>query len=273
MAIMRPLFISVLLLVAAVLGLDDSITFVSPGPSSSDHDYSLNTIHRIRSNFHVAWDGTNSSRPVSIVLFQSNGTDLVYPFEYVQQSMVNRFSYDWTVVTNKDLSFSHLFLFNIFYDGELDPVAVSQKFNITDSSENPSTTSDSTSTTSATRPTSSATSASATFTPSTAATSAAPVPTASTDPDQSGGLSTGAKVGIGIAVAVLALGGIAAGYFLYRHRAKKQQQGVAAALAAGGSPVPKEQKRAGSVADHPHEMDSLHSHSMLHELDGGATRR
>lgn len=85
MAIMRPLFISVLLLIAAVLGLDDSITFVSPGPSVSGKDYSLNTVHRIRSNFHVAWDGTNSSRPVSIVLFQSNGTDLMYPFEYVQR--------------------------------------------------------------------------------------------------------------------------------------------------------------------------------------------
>lgn len=187
--------------------------------------------------------------------------------------MVNRFSYDWTVVTSKDLSFSHLFLFNIFYDGELGPVAVSQTFNITDGSENPSTTSDSTSSTSATSLTSSAISASATTTPSTAATSAAAAPTASTDPDQSGGLSTGAKVGIGIAVAVLTLGGIAAGYFLYRRRAKKQPQGVATALATGGSPVPTEQKPAGSVVGGPQEMDSLHSHSMLHELDGGATRR
>lgn len=187
--------------------------------------------------------------------------------------MVNRFSYDWTVVTNKDLSFSNLFLFNIFYDGELDPVAVSQTFNITDGSESPSTTSDSTSSPSATSPTSSATpSAAATTTPSTTAASAAAAPTASPDPDQSGGLSTGAKVGIGIAVAVLALGGIAAGYILYRRRAEKQQQGVAPAIAAGGSPLPTEQKPADSVADQPHEMDSLHRHSMMHELDGGATR-
>lgn len=186
--------------------------------------------------------------------------------------MVNRFSYDWTVVTNKDLSFSQLFLFNIFYDGELGPVAVSQTFNITDGSGNPSTTSDSTSSTSPTSPTSSATSASITTTPSNAATSVAAAPTANTDPDQSGGLSNGAKVGIGIAVAVLALGGIAAGYFLYRRRAKNQHQGFAPALAAGGSPVLTEQKPAGSVADHAHEIDSLHNHSTMHELDGGATR-
>lgn len=187
--------------------------------------------------------------------------------------MVNRFSYDWTVVTNKDLSFSQLFLFNIFYDGELDPVAVSQTFNITDGSDNPSTTSDFTSSTSPTSPTSPATSASVTTTPSNAATSVAAAPTANTDPDQSEGLRNGAKVGIGIAVVMLALGGIAAGYLMYRRRAKNQQQGVASALAAEGSPVPTEQKPAGSVAYHPHEMDSLHNHSMMHELDGGATRR
>lgn len=186
--------------------------------------------------------------------------------------MVNRFSCDWTVVTTRDLSLSHMFLFNIYYDGESDVLAVSQTFNITDGSENSSTTSDSTSSTSATSPTSSATSPSATNTPSTAVTSAAAGPAATTDPDQSSGLSKGAKVGVGIAVAVLALGGLAAGYFLYERRVKKQLQGVDPALDAGGSPVPTEQKPSGSLAHRPHEIDSLYSHSMTHELDGDATR-
>lgn len=77
-----PLLTSVLLFVAAVLG--DSIEFVSPGPSVSNANPSVsNAIHPIGSNFYVAWSGTNSSRAISVVLFQSDGTDLQYPFEYV----------------------------------------------------------------------------------------------------------------------------------------------------------------------------------------------
>lgn len=176
-------------------------------------------------------------------------------------------------MTTRDLSLSQLFFLNIFYDGEQHALAFSQIFNITDGAENLSKISGSTSSISVTSSTSSATSASDTTTPNTAVTSAAAGPTASTDPDQRSGLSTGTKVGIGIAVAVLALGGLAAGYFLYGRRVKKQQQGVAPALAAGASPVPTEQKPTGSLPHHPHEMDSLYNHSMTYELDGGATRR
>lgn len=76
------LFTSVLLFVAAALG--DSVEFVSPGPSVSNSNPSVsNAVHPIRSNFHVAWSGTNLSRPVSIVLFQYDGKELVYPFEYI----------------------------------------------------------------------------------------------------------------------------------------------------------------------------------------------
>lgn len=168
-------------------------------------------------------------------------------------------------MTTRDLSLSHMFLFNIYYDGESDVLAVSQTFNITDGSEN-------TSSTSATSPISSATSPSATNTPSTAVISAAAGPTATTDRDQRSGLSTGAKVGVGIAVAVLALGGLAAGYCLYGRRVKKQQQGVAPILDAGKSLATTEQKPSGSLAHRPHEIDSLYSHSITHELDGVATR-
>lgn len=187
------------------------------------------------------------------------------------EAMVNRFSCDWTVVTARDLSLSHLFLFNIYYDGELDALANSQTFNITDGSENSSITS--TSSNFATGSTSSVTSALATNTPTAAETSAAAGPIASKGADQSGGMSTGAKVSIGIAVAVLALGGLAAGYFLYGRRVKKQQQGAASGLAPGRAPKPTEQKPAGSVAHHPQEMDSMYSHSMRHELDSGTAGR
>lgn len=73
---------AVLLSVTAVLAA--SVEFVSPGPSSSDSNPSIsNAVHPIRSSFHVAWSGTNTTRAVSIVLFQFDGEDLVYPFEYV----------------------------------------------------------------------------------------------------------------------------------------------------------------------------------------------
>lgn len=80
------LFISVLLQVAAVLG--DTIEFVSPGPSTSNSDPSIsNAIHPIGSNFHIAWSGTNTSRDVTIVLYQFNGDGdglkEIYPLEYV----------------------------------------------------------------------------------------------------------------------------------------------------------------------------------------------
>lgn len=76
------LFISVLLCAAVVLG--DTVEFVSPGPSTSNYNPSVsNAIHPINSSFHVAWSGTNSSKEVSVVVFQYDGEDLVYPFEYV----------------------------------------------------------------------------------------------------------------------------------------------------------------------------------------------
>lgn len=73
-----------LLFAAAVSG--DSPTFVSPGPSFSNVNPSVsNAIHPLGSNFYVAWSGTNASQIVSIVLFQYDGTDLQYPFEYVKR--------------------------------------------------------------------------------------------------------------------------------------------------------------------------------------------
>lgn len=112
---MLPRFVSMLLLIAAVLGLDNSVTFVSPGPSAAEEDYSLNTIHRIGSTFHVAWDGTDSSRAVSIVLWQSNGTDVVEDdkWEYVRRRY-------------KTLSSlrSSAFLFVFFHDATLCHVAL-----------------------------------------------------------------------------------------------------------------------------------------------------
>ncbi|KAH6646643.1 hypothetical protein BKA67DRAFT_540146 [Truncatella angustata] len=209
---MRQIFSLLLLLTAAIVSADE--IFVSPGPSVSQNNPTTgNAIHPLRSRFHVAWEGTNLTRSISVVLFQYHGKELIYPFEYVVQST------DWTVSTDKNLSFSHLFLFNLFYDGEINPVAVSETFNITDTS--------STSTTSSTSSTSSSTSAASTrMSSTTSSTDGFTTATSSTGPasdrNENGGLTTGAKIGIGVAVPAVALLGVVAGWFLFRHRAKKQ---------------------------------------------------
>lgn len=107
----------------------------------------------------------------------------------------------------------------MFYDGDSKPVAVSKRFNITDTRKtSTSTTSTSLISTSgliSTPPTSTAAS-----TPAPVATSSAPEH--ATDDGAGGeGLSTGAKAGIGVAVPVVALLGIGAGYFLNKYRTSK----------------------------------------------------
>lgn len=198
--------------------------------------------------------------------------------------MTNETSTDWTVVTTKDLSLSNLFLFNLFYDGETSPVAASETFNITDGST-ASTTTSSSSATSSTTTSGSATSSTTTSTSSTShgltgsATSTAAAAAATTTgsvSNQSGGLSTGTKVGVGIGVSVAALGGIAVGYFLFRRRAKKQQH-VAPPHAAEQSHVPMGEKPAGLTAEPtyeraPYELHGLSRPPMIHELSGDATR-
>lgn len=198
-----------------------------------------------------------------------------------KDSVTNETSTDWTVVTTKDLSLSNLFLFNLFYDGETSPVAASETFNITDGSTAITTTSSSSSTSSTTASSSATSSAT---TPSSAtthgltgsSTSAAAATTTGSVSGQSGGLNTGTKVGVGIAVSAVALGGIAMGYFLFRRRAKKQQYATPP-HAAEQSPVPMEQKPAdlavGPTYDRaPYELHGLSGPAMIHELSGDATR-
>ena len=66
--------------------------------------------------------------------------------------------------------------------------------------------------------------------PTAAATSKAPVATTSSNPSGSGGLSTGAKAGVGVAVAlgVLAVGTLTAFFFLRARRSKNQHVGFMA---------------------------------------------
>lgn len=190
---------------------------------------------------------------------------------YCTETLLNEDSADWTVTTDKNLSFSNLFLFNLFYDGDTSPVAVSETFNITDTSTSSTST---TSSTSSTSPTSSSFATSPTRSIA-SSTDGATVGTGSASDESgsgSGELVTGAKIGIGIAVPVVALLGIAACYFLFRHRAKKQQY-AATSLAPGQAPA--EQKPAGIIPGQRYELDGLNDggiSSMTHELYGDYTR-
>ena len=58
--------------------------FVSPGPGVLNPTFP-NTVYPVGSKFYIAWEDTNVTRPVSIVLFQMDGNDLVYPFEYIER--------------------------------------------------------------------------------------------------------------------------------------------------------------------------------------------
>lgn len=64
------------------LGLGER--FVSPGPGVVEQ--APNAVYPVGSQFYIAWEDTNTTRPVSIVLFQTKGEgELVYPFEYIER--------------------------------------------------------------------------------------------------------------------------------------------------------------------------------------------
>ena len=81
---MTQVFCLVLLLIGTVLGQ----RFVSPGESSGPQPpgSSLsNTVYSVGSHFYIAWENANKTRQLSIVLFQLDGEELVYPFEYIER--------------------------------------------------------------------------------------------------------------------------------------------------------------------------------------------
>ncbi|KAJ4421960.1 hypothetical protein N0V82_003356 [Gnomoniopsis sp. IMI 355080] len=187
---------------------------------------------------------------------------------FIQESAVDETSSDWTVTTDKNLSFSNLFLFNLFYEGETSPVAVSETFNITGDSSSSTTTSSASTTSSATAistnfltSTISVAATSHTGSATSSTTTAAAASTTGTVSSQSGGLSTGTKIGVGIAVPAVAFIGIAVGYFLFRHRAKKQQY-AATPHAAEQSPGPMEQKPDDLTVGYTHERPAYELYSV-----------
>ncbi|KAF3005513.1 hypothetical protein E8E14_002687 [Neopestalotiopsis sp. 37M] len=233
-----------------------------------------------------AFSGASNNRVVKIL---ARAKSLVYPFEDATPSMVGAQSFDWIVATDKNLSASTLFLFNIFYEGDTSPSAVSETFRITDD-DSTSSSSTTTASSSTTFVTSASITGAASLTTSTISTT--PISTVSTTTsagDTTGavtaqtslpaaeqntgndGLSVSAKVGLGIAVPVVALLGIAAGYYIFRHRAAKQQKQNASKLVAQTEP-PMYQEPPNPPPYFRYEMDGV-NHSRTHELYGDSMGR
>jgi hypothetical protein len=76
---MSLFFYSFLLFAAAVTG--QGITFINPAANGTP--FSQNPIFAEGSVLDVTWTEGTSSTPTSLVLFQMNGTELLYPFEYL----------------------------------------------------------------------------------------------------------------------------------------------------------------------------------------------
>ncbi|KAK5053091.1 hypothetical protein LTR84_002065 [Exophiala bonariae] len=217
------LFLILLLLLTFQIAAQD-LEFISPGPSGTDGDFSLNPSYVFGSSLTIQWEPIEES--VSLVLCQQlQGAD----FEYVFQDRSNLSAFDRTVTTQRDLSKSRTFFFQIFIEGDTLPSATSHYFNITGAGAGDggvvqtTTTFASASSSPASLATSSAVlQSSTTSSPSSSTSSVAAasgLPTSNTSNDE-GAMSTGAKVGLGIGVPVAVVLGVGAGWFLFGDRKK-----------------------------------------------------
>lgn len=57
--------------------------FINPPPFGEVGDFSNNPIYTVGSTVNVAWTSGEPGKPTSLCLFQLNGTQYLYPFEYL----------------------------------------------------------------------------------------------------------------------------------------------------------------------------------------------
>ncbi len=86
-------FYSFALFVAAVLG--QGIVFTNPAPISRTSP-SQNPTFAEDSVLRVTWTEGTSSTATNLVLFQMNGTSLLYPFEYLTRKWTSRLDLEFT---------------------------------------------------------------------------------------------------------------------------------------------------------------------------------
>lgn len=229
---MRPvLFVSLLsVLTTVVLGIE----FINPPPFETTDlppDFSLNPVYVKGSILTIRWTAGPPENNTSLTLYQLNGTQPLGPFEYLTRMLTPCLHYlltcpyliltcvtddispsvltlAWTVQTTKDLTLSSMFSLFLFLEGATSPEANTYYFNITNKEVASPTFKDSSSTTITTGSTSATVTESTTPAPISASTTPILIPV-------SGGLSTGAKVGLGIGIPAVALLGFCVGWFIF----------------------------------------------------------
>ncbi|KAL1971373.1 hypothetical protein VTN77DRAFT_325 [Rasamsonia byssochlamydoides] len=218
------LYVFVLAVFVAV-GDSQSIEFVNPPPAGPDSVYTDDQVFVLGSIVDIQWTSTTSDY-ISLVMYQQRpDADL----EYIFQNVSGLTSYTWTVGTAQNLSVTNVFFFEIFITPQTSPSAVSHYFNLTKAAgAEASTTTSGTSVASTTSPTN-ATASTVLPASTTTTTSATSSPTVSST---SGGLDTGTKVGIGIGIPLAVIAGCLAGFFLFRHYARKENNAPPPASAA-----------------------------------------
>lgn len=73
-----------------------TMEFINPPPFGKFGDFTNNPIYTVGSTVNVAWTSGEPGVPTSLCLFQLNGTEYLYPFEYLTR-MSSRFAFCmWT---------------------------------------------------------------------------------------------------------------------------------------------------------------------------------
>ncbi|KAK4156121.1 proline-rich receptor-like protein kinase PERK1 [Chaetomidium leptoderma] len=199
----------------------------------------------------LEWTSVEEGKKLSVVLYQLNATqaatfDGKFPsvpanFEFITHDQVEVSKFRWIVGTAKDLSESSVFALAIWAQGAQVTDSTTDMFFIakeepkSSSATSSATTMTTTTTTSSSSTSPSTTSSSTTTTPLPSSSSTADSATESTPPaaanDQSsGGLSTGAAVGVGIGATLAVVLLVAVGWYCGMRRARMWREAAVQGL-------------------------------------------
>ncbi|KAH8668681.1 hypothetical protein BX600DRAFT_460508 [Xylariales sp. PMI_506] len=191
-----------------------AMIFINPPPFGAPGDFSQDTIYAEGSTVIIQWTAGIANKPISVALFQLNGSEPLYPFEYIIESAINITSFTWIVATTKNITFSPIFYMSIYEDGNGVPDANTHYFNISaKGSADPHTSAISTTTASI----SSLSSATSSADTSTEAASSQVAPASDS--------SLAIKIGVGLGIPLALVIGLAAGWLIFaKHCARNKNQ-------------------------------------------------
>ncbi|CZR64708.1 uncharacterized protein PAC_14607 [Phialocephala subalpina] len=201
-----------------------SVSFIDPSDAGKlpPQDYSADPVFAMGSTLRIQWslEPTEQNQLLDLIMWQDVAGS---KFEYIGKDLAsNTTSFNWNVSTAKDLGVSHAFFFDLY----LEPTTIdanvanedarSHYINITSAIvPTTSTTTASSTTSSSSSVTAKTSTASVTTSPTTSAT-AVPIPA-------SDGLSTGAKIGLGLGVPIVVIALIAIGWLIFGRRKQKHE--------------------------------------------------